>query len=222
MAFETYTDLQAQIRSFLWDRPDVVSQIPAFIQLAETETRRLIRTRETADSVSFALASGMSEIPCGVGQIKSIKVLDGDSDLNQTRDLDYVAPDNWSSIAVNDHTGRPRFYTVVNDRILVWPVSDDVVNGVMDYVGSFCPLSSVVRCNWLLKRHPDIYLSGALKWAKAWLIDDTQDWATPFYSAIQAANRDNPRVQTNTKLRADEATMMSGRNNFNIRTGGIV
>jgi len=219
MAFETYADLKTQVQSFLWDRPDVVVQVPTFIQLAETEARRLLRTREVSDSVPFTLASNFKSIPCDMGQIKAVKVQDGS--LSDGRDLDYVAPESWSGIANSEKTGTPRFYTVINDKIMLWPVPTETLNGVIVYVGSFCPLSDTKTCNWLLKRHPDIYLAGALKWAKMWLIDDTQDWATPFYSAIQAANKDSPRVQMNTKLRADEASITMNRRGWNIRTGGF-
>ena len=72
-------------------------------------------------------------------------------------------------------------------------------------------MSDTCPCNWVLKHHPDIYLCGALKWAKAWLIDSDQDWQTPFLRGIEAANRDSPRVQMNSTLRADEATIMGAR-----------
>lgn len=213
MPFNTYDELKAEIQSFLWDRADVVAKIPTFIVLAEAEARRLIRTRNVNDSRQFSYSGTVAAIPCGAGAIKAIQIDDGG-----TRDLDYISPEQFSSL--NDpKTGTPRFYTVQNEQIYFYP--QGATTGRILFIDPFEPLSNACRCNWLLKEHPDIYLCGALKWGKAWLIDGDWDWATPFYSAIEAANAHNPRVQTNTKIRADEASMMAGRPGFDMLTGGL-
>lgn len=214
MSFETYQDLQAEIQSFLWDRADVAAKIPTFITLAESEARRLLRTREATAIRSFTLSGEITSIPCGAGTIKAIRI-DGPSG---TKDLDYIPPEEYSTLAPRD-SGTPRFYTVQNDKIYFYPAGP--TQGQIVFVEPFEPLSNVCRSNWLLKKHPDIYLCGALKWGKAWLIDSDWDWSGPFYAAIEAANADNPRIQTNTTLRADEATVMTGRRSFNIYTGGF-
>lgn len=217
--FDTYAQLKEQVASFLWDREDAAAKIPVFIQLAEAEARRLLRTRQTTDSVPFTISSATAGIPCDAGSIKAIRI--DDPDESSSRELDYMSPERWASLG-SMSSGWPRFYTIQNDRIYFAPHGDEPIKGSLVYIGPFCPLSDTCRTNWLLKKHPDIYLCGALKWAKAWLIDSDQDWSSPFYAAISAANRDDPRVQMNTKLRADEATAMGSRHKtFDIRTGGF-
>ncbi len=213
MPFENYTQLQAEIKSFMWDRSDVVDRIPTFIALAESEARRLLRTRQTNATREFSLSNDQTSIPCGAGQIKAIRITDG-----STRDLDYVSPEQFSALG-SPSSGMARFYTIENDRVYFYPTGP--IRGEMVFVDPFEPLSKTCACNWLLKNHPDIYLCGALKWGKAWLIDSDWDWATPFYSAIEAANAHTPRVQTNTHVRADEASLMGGGSRFDIRTGGL-
>lgn len=220
MSFENYTSLKAEILSFLWDRPDVVGKIPSFISLAESEARRLLRTRQVNARRSFSVSGETASVPCGNGAILSIRIDDGGE--SQTRDLDYVSPEQWASFSAPSSVGRPRFYTVQNDRIFFYPNADETYAGHIVFVDAFESLSDTCSCNWLLKHHPDIYLAGSLKWAKAWLIDSDQDWEGPFLRGIAAANRANPRVQMNTTLRADEATMMgSRRGGFDIRNGGF-
>lgn len=219
MAFDTYAALQAEVRSFLWDRTDVVEKIPTFITLAESEARRLLRTREASDSIPFSVSGSTMSIPCEAGQITAVQI--DESDIGGSRDLDYVSPEALSAYQPFDKTGSPKFYSIVNDRLVFHPAPTGPLSGTLTYVGKFCSLSSSTYSNWLLNKHPDIYLCGALKWAKAWLIDSDQDWGGQFYAAINAANRDNPRVQSNTKIRADEATMMGSRGGFDIRTGGF-
>lgn len=216
MPFNNYAQLQDEIKSFMWDRADVVAKIPTFITLAESEIRRLLRTAQVNDRKAFSLNGETASIPCGAGAIKAVR-------LNETsgtgwNDLDYVSPEQFSAIRP-ETVGTPRFYTIQNERLYFTP--SGVAQGEIVFVDPFEPLSATCACNWLLKRHPDIYLCGALKWGKAWLIDSDWDWASPFYSAIDAANADNPRVQTNTRVRADEVAMMGGDHSFNIRTGGF-
>lgn len=219
MSFDNYGELKAAIKSFLWDRPDIDNQIPNFVKLAETEARRLLKTREANATQRFAYSAGMSSIPCGAGNILAVRL--GGDDVRPWRTLDYVSPEQFVSIHEHDSIGYPRFYTVQNERIMFAPRGNAASQGEIVYIDSFCPLQDDDDCNWLLRDHPDIYLCGALKWGKAWLISDDQDWSTPFYSAIRAANAETPRVQLNTTMRADEATFMgSRRRTFNIRTGG--
>lgn len=214
---KNYAELQTAIRSFLWDRTDVTAQVPTFIQLAESEARRLLRTAQVNSMRPFNVSGGVAAIPCGAGAIKGVRL--GSPD-DTGCDLDYLTPE--SVVSQKPDTGRPRFYTVQNERIYLYPTPDKMYSGAIIYVDPFEPLSDTCTDNWLLKRHPDIYLAGALKWAKAWLIDSDWDWATPFYSAIEAANLDNPRVQTNTRLRTDEVTILgSRRQGFNVTTGGF-
>lgn len=217
MSFKNYAELQAEIKSFLWDREDIAARIPSFISLAETEARRLLRTSHTNATKPFTF-SGRMAIPCGTGTVLAVRVNDGDTTW---RELDYLSPESFAMAPRLNDIGRPRYYTVQDERIQFAPYGDDGQNGLIVYSESFEPLSSTCDCNWLLKQHPDIYLAGALKWGKAWLIDGDWDWATPFYAAIEAANRYQPRVQTNTTLRADAATQMASRGRFNIRTGGF-
>ena len=218
MSMENYAGLQETVKSFLWDRADVVAQIPTFISLAESEIRRLIRTRQTNDRRSFTCGPGVTSIPCGAGAVLAVRLNDGDT---QTRDLDYVSPETFSTLVPEDVVGRPRFYTVYDEKVWFSPSGVDGLMGEIVYIDPFEPLSKTCDCNWLLKRHPDIYLCGALKWGKAWLIDADWDWASPFYAAIEAANHDMPRVSPNMRLRSDEATMMTNGSRFNIQTGGF-
>ena len=185
MSFESYDALRAEIQSFLWDRTDVVAKIPSFITLAETEAKRLLRTRQTNERKPFTISGEISSIPCGSGPILAVRVMDG-----CTKDLDYVSPEQFSALS-KPVSWTPEFYTIQNERMYFYPEGD--FSGEIVFVEPFCSLSSTNRTNWLLREHPDIYLCGALKWAKAWLIDSDQDWATPFYSAIEAANAHMPR-----------------------------
>lgn len=214
MSFKNYDGLKEEIQSFLWDRSDVVAKIPSFIELAESEMRREITGRNSTFRRPFTAAGPNVSIPCDAGVVYGVTLSCG-------RELTYTAPENITRGMDDLRTGRPLFYTVDSGKIRLFPFDgSEGVSGEIVYRGPFCALSSQNKSNWILEQHPDIYLCGALKWAKRWLIDQDQDWDSPFYAAIKRANAALPRVQSNTKLRANDVTRMAGRRGFNIWTGG--
>lgn len=222
MGFANYTELQGEIRSFLWDRTDVVARIPSFIQLAEAEMRRLLRTQQVVVTRPVNISGDIMPLPSNERQIMSLQI--NLPEGSGTLDLTYATPEQvaqWSVVSPQ----RPRFYTIENNRIQFLPVPDQAYTGTMTYRSVFDPLAENNITNWILERHPDIYLSGALKWAKRWLIDSEQDWETPFYQAIELANKDQPMRQANSRLRADDASALNRTNGrYDIRTdsyGGI-
>ncbi len=215
MAFADYTGLKSEIQSFLWDRTDTVAKVPSFIALAEAEMKRLLRTQQVVQNQPYTVTGEIAAIPCNARQILAVR-LDATQGAG-TFDLDYATPEQASQYNFVS-PARPRFYTVESDQVRLYPTPDQTYSGTVVYRDVFCPLSASNRTNWVLERHPDIYLCGALKWAKAWLIDQEQDWSGPFYSAIEAANRDQPMRQANSRLRADDVTVLNGRGGrYNIR-----
>lgn len=218
MAFDTYANLQIEVRSFLWDRADVVAKVPSFITLAEAEMRRLLRTRDVIRQATFTVSSGTGGLACDTSQVLSIQLAIPGA-TPSTIDLDYVTPeamDQWSG----QSAARPRFYTILGDRLYFFPTPDQSYTGHMRLRDGFTALSNTNRTNWILDKHPDVYLAGALKWAKRWLIDSDQDWETPFLEGVAQANRDRPMRQRNTTLRTDDLTMAGGRGRWNVYTDG--
>lgn len=217
MAFASYADLQEEIRSFLWDRTDVVSRIPSFIALAESEMRRLLRTQQVVITRPINISGSIMPLPSSERQILSLQInLPQDSG---TLDLTYATPEQVSQWSVVNPQ-RPRFYTIENNRVQFLPVPDQDYTGSMTIRTAFDPLSASNTSNWILERHPDAYLAGSLKWAKMWLIDGGQDWDAPFYSAIEGANRDQPMRQSNSRLRSDDLAVMNRGGRYNIYTDG--
>lgn len=207
MGFANYTALKAEIQSFLWDRTDVVSRIPSFIELAEAEMKRLLRTQQCNLVRPYSISFSQGALPSNSRAIHSV-VIDLPANAG-TKDLTYVTPEQVA--AYNFVTpGQPRFYGIDGDRLRFYPDPDQTYTGTIHYRAPFDPLSDSNISNWILEQHPDMYLSGALKWAKRWLIDSDQDWETPFFAAIEQANRDEPMIQVNSRMRTDEVAIMGG------------
>ena len=219
MAFTTYEELQAEIASFVWDRQDIVAKIPTFISLAEAEMRRLLRTRDTIQQQPFTVSTDKKGIPCGTQEILSVKLDSPEGQFFSSETLTYMTPE-----AIDEYEdqgpSRPRFYTILGDRMYLLPTPDQAYTGHIRIRSGFCPLSDENECNWILERSPDIYLWGALKQTAPWLYEDERisTWNSMFREAIEQANRDMPIRQRDTKLRADSVTALTRRTAYNVKT----
>lgn len=91
--------------------------------------------------------------------------------------------------------GRPRSYTVIGQRIMVWPVTDATYELDLTYYGGLCGLKPAPTSrtrNWLLDRHPDVYLHGLCTELSSYVkaLDDAQRFGA-LRDAGLAAIQDN-------------------------------
>lgn len=220
MPFANYAELQAEVTSYLWDRPDIAVKIPTFITLAESEMRRLLRTRNTIQQQNFTVSAETRGVPCGTQEILSVRLDSPQGQFFEAEALTYMTPegiDEYERI----EPSRPRFYTILGDRMYFLPTPDQTYTGHIRVRDAFCSLSATNRTNWVLEKHPDIYLWGALKQSAPWLHEDERigTWTSMFREAIEQANRDMPMRQRDTKLRADAVTALArSRNGYNVRS----
>src|SRR3546814_7041487 len=69
----------------------------------------------------------------------------------------------WGSAA----TGLPQNYAFASDGITLGPAPDSDNTVTMTYVRTLTPSSEFVSFNWLLEKHPDLYLYASLVEAEA-------------------------------------------------------
>lgn len=220
MPFATYAELQDEIKSFVWDRSDIVAKIPTFITLAESEMRRLLRTRNTIQQQNFTVSAETRGVPCGTQEILSVRLDSPGGQFFESDTLTYMSPETIDEYERMEPS-KPRFYTVVGDRMYLLPTPDQQYTGHIRIRDAFCSLSATNRTNWVLEKHPDIYLWGALKQSAPWLHEDERigTWTGLFREAIEQANRDMPMRARDTKLRADAVTSLTrSRYGYNVRS----
>jgi len=86
-------------------------------------------------------------------------------DTTPRQDLIYLTPfelnEQWSN-----ETGLPQNYTIIGNELVLGPAPDKQYNIVLTYQRDLTPLSSSNPSNWLLEKHPDIYLFAALSHAE--------------------------------------------------------
>lgn len=154
MALSTYANLLTAVASWL-NRADLTATIPDFIRLAEAEFNRRLRTIEMEARVTATLTSDAVAVPADFMGLRSISIAN--------TALEYVPP---SEIFEDISTGGyPTRYTVTDGQFFFRPApsSGDVD---IDYYASIPALTVSNTTNWLMTKHPDLYLFATLAQAE--------------------------------------------------------
>lgn len=178
---DTYENLKAAIAKTA-NRKDTtfIDAVPDFIALAEAEMRRDINGRSGVQIIDLSIDSDSYPLPCGFDGIVSINGRGGNSSIT------FVSSDAIGMDRAYGGYGASS-YTITGDTIYFGRVPGDVR---FAYKALFAPLGRAVRCNWILSKHPDAYLYGALKHSAPFLEDDERisTWGGLYAQAIQAIN----------------------------------
>lgn len=161
MALSSYSDLASAIAGWL-NRADLTARIPEFIALAEAEFNREMRTLEMESRATATLTSDAVAVPDDFLGLRSIQI--------DNTALDYITP---SELFEDATTGTPIFYTVSDGQFFFRPApSSGTVT--IDYYAVIPELTSVDTSNWLLLKHPDLYLFATLLQAEFYGWNDTR------------------------------------------------
>ena len=152
MAFNTYTDLQTSIASWL-ARDDLTASIPDFITLFEAEASRRMKVRQQQVLTTLTPVSGAIALP--TDYLSWIRLTWTGSPII---DLEYVHPSYIQQHYPDDPTANPSVWTIEAGIIKVMPVDSTPLAFL--YNQKTPALSGTL--NWLYTNHPDIYLAGAM------------------------------------------------------------
>lgn len=160
MALANYADLLAAVASWL-DRTDLTATIPDFIKLAETEFNRKLRTIEMEARTTSTLTSDTIAVPTDFLGLRSIKI--------DSTTLEYAPP---ADIFEDERTGGyPTRYTITDGAFFFRPApTSGTVK--LDYYGSIPALTVSNATNWLMTKHPDLYLFGTCAQAEWFVVND--------------------------------------------------
>lgn len=183
MALDTYDGLKIEVADWLnKTNASLIAKVPTFITLAEAQMRREIKARPQVITADITLSGETYALPCGFDGMVSLRA--------GYEPLIYLDPDVMDGRGPCE--GNPvSHYSISGETLYFSPVPSEEITLRMRYRALFCPLSSSNRCNWLLDKHPDAYLYGALMQAAPYLEDDARitTWSTLFGNAIAAINQ---------------------------------
>ena len=196
MSISTYTELKTAVANFL-ARDDLTSQIPNFIQLAESRMSRELETRDQEKRATATLTSGDEYIalPTDLREVRSVALTTDPKTV-----LTYYSPTSLDSTYSSGGSGKPLGFSIVGGEMKLRPIPDSSYTAEIIYVGGLSALSDSNLTNVVLTRHPDAYLYGALAEAYAFLLDETRaaQYMQRFSMAIDEIKVDEQRAHYGT------------------------
>jgi len=129
-----------------------------FIQLAEAMFNRRLYTLD-AEGTATIDADDTIPLPTDYKAIRSLH-------LDDYGPLTQLSPDDFQTRWADDTEAQPENYAIFGGVIHLGPRPDDTYTVTMTYVRTLTGLDSSNTTNWLLEKHPDLYLHAALMHAE--------------------------------------------------------
>lgn len=161
MAITTYAELKTAIANWT-HRSDLTSYADEFIDMAEAKMNRILRLSEMETRATATLTDEYTSLPSDYLEMRNIQIND-----TYAYPLEYRTPHQMDMLDVNE-SSRPKYYTIVDDTIQVYPTSSGKVIEI-DYYKTIAALSDSNTTNFVLTAWPDLYLHGSLHYANVFM-----------------------------------------------------
>lgn len=153
-SINSYAELIVEIRD-LMDNADYSQQaIDRALRKAEAEFNRTLRTPEMETRAPLQITSELTTLPNDFLELRYV-FQEGSPD----QPLNSMSPSGLLA-SFNGVSGAPRAYAIEGNELRVGPVGNTALE--MVYYRPLNPLSDAVPSNWLLKKHPDLYVAGVM------------------------------------------------------------
>lgn len=184
MAIATYSDLKSNIADWL-NRSDLTAVVPSFISLAESQFNRdeRLRTRDSQVRATATFNQQYEALPSDYLEMANLNI-NGVVPFGKMQFVSLNQIDNYKDAYTT--AGVPKYYTIVGNQIELLPVPGQDYDAEMIYYAKIPALSDTNTTNWLLSKHPDVYLYGALIQAAPYLKDDDRvgTWSNLYERAV--------------------------------------
>jgi len=180
VALGTYSDLKASVADFL-NRSDLTSVIPDFVTMAEADFNRTLRVREMSVRTQAPIDSQYVKLPDDFLGMRNIDLM-----TDPVTPMTYKNLQNLDIHRSNDMTGKPIYYSIVQNNIEFAPAPDgDYTIEIVYY--QKVPALADNSTSWLLDAHPDAYLYGTLQHSAPYLQHDERVgiWAGKYQQIIE-------------------------------------
>lgn len=184
-----YDTLQDTIVQVLM-RPDLEPQVPLFIQLAEAQFDRVLRTKEMMERAQAEADEQYIPLPPDWLEARNVqRVADGYK-------LEYMTLEELDEYRWKLRTGEivdtdgPKYFSYMGDTMELAPSPASPTLIEIAYFRALVKLSDENPVNWLITEHPDLYLYAALVHTAPYLKDDER-------IAVWQQFRDNAIMELN-------------------------
>jgi len=184
-AIGNYTQLVEYLRDLSDNDAYEQVKIDTAIRMAEAFINRELRARDIETTVTIAPVAGLFTLPLDCGEIIEIVRSDGYPLRGMTS----------SGLAeqYRDDSGPSVAFAVEGDQLRFAPSGADTMR--MRYYRGIAPLTENSPSNWLLSRHPDLYVAGAMHYLAVRERDDSaaQLWISKASDILQSVQTEETR-----------------------------
>lgn len=146
------------------DRVDeCVQQATAMFNTGSSEISPL-RTREMMEVATLTPASGVCALPTDYQQYRRVV-----SSASYRRPIEYITPSLADELYPSSSSGVPIHFTIIGDSLYPYPSTSADIE--LSYYQSIPGLVADADTNWLLQKHPGVYLHGSLFFVGAFVRD---------------------------------------------------
>lgn len=153
-AINSYNDLVIEVRDLMDDVDYPQTAIDRALRKAEAEFNRTLRTPDMETRSVITVASELTQLPSDFLELRYIF-----SEGSPDTPLKSMSPAGMLS-TYSGVTGTPEAYTIEAGNLRIGPVGNATVE--MVYYRPLPPLSDAQVSNWLLSKHPDLYVAAVM------------------------------------------------------------
>lgn len=153
-SISSYSELVTEVRDLMDDADYSQTAIDRALRKAEAEFNRTLRTPEMETRSILMVTSELTTLPADFLELRYV-FQEGSPD----RALKSMSPAGMLA-AYSGVAGFPEAYAIEGGQMRVGPVGNATLELV--YYRPLYPLSDAVPSNWLLAKHPDLYVAGVM------------------------------------------------------------
>lgn len=186
MSITTYAELQTAIADTL-RRTDMTDTITTFIDLAEADMQRRVRSYRMEARATLSLDAQYVDLPADWVETVRMRTTGSEGQAITLLDADSMANMRTANA---DTGGRPVHYSLSAGQLELFPSPDETYSADLLYIAKIPALADDNTSNWVLANFPDAYLYGALIHTAPYLMEDERltTWAALHKAAIDAIN----------------------------------
>ncbi|HWI85711.1 MAG TPA: hypothetical protein VNT42_05225 [Sphingomonas sp.] len=157
---QTYAELQACLLAWLDDSSANVNPAEC-IGLAERRLSRLLNVPEMEAKTTIDAGAATIDLPSDFREVRACM-------LNMSP-LVPIAPVSIAalrSLFPSSRTGQPQAYAISGSSLLIGPSPNAAYTIILTYKQAIPSLSDDNPVNWLLAKHPDLYVAASLAMAE--------------------------------------------------------
>lgn len=199
---DSFANLQTAVANEL-NRQDLTDNLPVFIRMAETLLERQLRCPDMINRAYATASTPTIPVPSDFLEMSLMTYLTppyGGA-------MEYISPEDFKRKQFENYTGKTRYFTVIGQQIDLLPEPSAGAPATLEmvYYKTIPRLSASQTTNWLLVKHPDLYLYATLMQSAPYLIEDDRInlWSTMVQGIVSNINQSGENaVRPRTKLLA--------------------